>query len=96
MKDSMAGAPKSIISFKFHNAVVKFSKDICKLIRKDTGVNEVALSGGVFRNSYLLRSLTKELKNEEFVVYTNKLIATNDGGVALGQIVIANEILNNK
>ncbi|WP_241428310.1 hypothetical protein [Clostridium sp. DJ247] len=61
-----------------------------------SGVNEVALSGGVFQNSYLLRSLTKELKNEEFVVYTNKLIAINDGSVALGQIVIANEILNNK
>jgi len=96
IKDKMSGVKRNIISSKFHNTIIKFSVNTCKLIRKDIGVNEVALSGGVFQNSYLLRSLTKELKNEEFVVYTNKLIPTNDGGVALGQLIIANEILNSK
>lgn len=94
IKDKLLNEQDTIISDKFHNAIIKFSKDICKLIRKDTGVNEVALSGGVFQNSYLLKNLRSELENEKFVVYTNKLIPTNDGGVALGQIVIANEILN--
>lgn len=84
IKDKLIDEQDSAISDKFHNTIIKFSKDICKLIRKDTGVNEIALSGGVFQNSYLLKNLTNELKNEEFVVYTNKLIPANDGGVALG------------
>jgi hydrogenase maturation protein HypF len=94
IKDKLLGEEASLISDKFHNTIIKFSKEICKLIRKDTGINEVALSGGVFQNSYLLKNLINELENEKFIVYTNKSIPANDGGVALGQIVIANEILN--
>lgn len=94
IKDKLLGEEVCFISDKFHNTIIKFSKEICKLIRKDTGINEVALSGGVFQNSYLLKNMINELKNEKFVVYTNKLIPTNDSGIALGQIVIANEILN--
>jgi hydrogenase maturation protein HypF len=94
IKDKLVGEEACFISDKFHNTIIKFSKEICKLIREDTGINEVALSGGVFQNSYLLKNLINELENEKFIVYTNKLIPVNDGGVALGQIVIANEILN--
>lgn len=96
IRDKLLDEQDNVISDKFHNTIIKFSKDICKLIRKDTGINEVALSGGVFQNSYLLKNLSNELKNEEFVVYTNKLIPANDGGIALGQIVIANEVLSDK
>ncbi|AJA46816.1 carbamoyltransferase HypF [Clostridium pasteurianum DSM 525 = ATCC 6013] len=94
IKDKLSGEQKGIISDKFHNTIIKFSKDICRLIREDTGIDEVALSGGVFQNSYLLKNLRDELENENFVVYTNKLIPANDGGVSLGQIVIANEVLS--
>ncbi|MDP4145216.1 MAG: carbamoyltransferase HypF [Bacillota bacterium] len=94
IKDKIAGVNNKIMSAKFHNTIVKFSKDICKFIREDTGINEVALSGGVFQNTFLLKQLAAELANEEFVVYTNKLIPANDGGLALGQIIIANEIIN--
>jgi hydrogenase maturation protein HypF len=94
IKDKLLGEKPSIISDKFHNTIVKFTKDICKQIRKDTEINEIALSGGVFQNSILLKNLINEFKNEGFIVYSNKLIPTNDSGVALGQIVIANEILD--
>ncbi|MFT8313039.1 MAG: carbamoyltransferase HypF [Clostridium sp.] len=96
IRDKLLDEQDNVISDKFHSTIIKFSKDICKLIRKDTGINEVALSGGVFQNSYLLKNLSNELKNEEFLVYTNKLIPANDGGIALGQIVIANEVLSDK
>lgn len=95
IKDKFLGEQASVISDKFHNTIIKFSKEICSLIRNDTNINEVALSGGVFQNLYLLKNLVNELENENFIVYTNKVIPTNDGGVALGQIIIANEILNN-
>ncbi|EKQ56754.1 MULTISPECIES: carbamoyltransferase HypF [unclassified Clostridium] len=96
INDKFLGEQDCIISDKFHNTIVKFSKDLCKLIRKDIGISEVALSGGVFQNSYLLKNLINELEKEKFIVYTNKLIPANDGGLALGQIVIANEILKDK
>nr|WP_026038384.1 carbamoyltransferase HypF [Clostridium arbusti] len=96
IKDKLLDEQDNVISDKFHNTIVNFSKDICKLIRKDTDVNEIALSGGVFQNYYLLENLKDELKNEGFIVYINKLIPANDGGVALGQIVIANKVLSDK
>ncbi|WP_035302085.1 carbamoyltransferase HypF [Clostridium sp. DL-VIII] len=95
IKDRLSGKQASTMSDKFHNTIISLAKDMCKLIRKDTGINEVALSGGVFQNCILLKGLINELENENFSVYTNKLIPTNDSGVALGQIVIANEILRN-
>ncbi|MDS0527531.1 carbamoyltransferase HypF [Clostridium sp. SHJSY1] len=94
MKDKVRNISDGVIATKFHNTIIKFAKEICNLIRKDRGINEVALSGGVFQNKYLLNGLIEELKSSQFIVYTNKLIPSNDGGIALGQIIIANEILN--
>lgn len=83
----------AVISGKFHNSVVNFSVDMCNIIRKNTGLKEVALSGGVFQNSYLLKKLSNSLRENNFIVYTHKNFPSNDGGVALGQIAIANELL---
>ncbi|AAK78786.1 hydrogenase maturation protein HypF [Clostridium acetobutylicum] len=96
IQDKISGVTMGEMSSKFHNTVVEFSKDVCKLLRKKTAINQVALSGGVFQNSYLLKNLVDSLKKEAFIVYTNKEIPTNDGGIALGQIIVANEILNNR
>jgi len=50
----------------------------------------VALSGGVFQNRLLLRLTTAALQKEGFDVLTHRLVPPNDGGVSLGQAVIAN------
>ena len=81
------------MSIKFHNSIIKLTVDTCKLIRDNMNINTVALSGGVFQNSYLLENLLYELKKENFYVYTNKLIPSNDGGISVGQLAIANSIL---
>lgn len=91
VKDRQMNVSKEICSLKFHNTVVNFTVNMCKNISDITGVNEVVLSGGVFQNSYLLYNITTKLKNYNFTVYSNKIIPTNDGGISLGQIVIANE-----
>lgn len=93
IEDKEMGIPEAIISAKFHNSIIMFTKDLCNLIKKNTGVNKIALSGGVFQNSYILKNLTRELRELGFIVYTNKLVPINDGGVSLGQVIIANEIL---
>ncbi|CAH2213307.1 carbamoyltransferase HypF [Tepidibacter aestuarii] len=80
----------SIISKRFHNTVISFSVDMCKIIREKSGINSVALSGGVFQNEIILKGIYSELLNNGFEVYTHGEIPCNDGGISIGQLVIAN------
>jgi len=66
--------------------------EVCLRIREERGLNAVALSGGVFQNAFLLQGLTKGLHERDFRVYTHSKVPSNDGGIALGQAVIANAI----
>lgn len=78
------------ISLKFHNTVAEMIVRMCKLIAQDTGINQVALSGGVFQNRLLLRLTKSSLQKEGFNVLVHRLVPCNDGGISLGQAVIAN------
>jgi hydrogenase maturation protein HypF len=82
--------PTPVISLKFHHTVAKIITEMCKSIAGETGISEVALSGGVFQDRLLLRLATSALKREGFSVLTHHLVPCNDGGVSLGQAVIAN------
>ena len=90
--DMLAGTPPSIISTRFHRALVSH---ICLGARRwacDTNAEEggaVALSGGVFQNLLLAGLCTEALVREGFTVLQHRLVPTNDGGLALGQAVIA-------
>jgi len=63
---------------------------MCHLIADETGVNQVALSGGVFQNRLLLRKAVSLLESSGFQVFTHRQVPCNDGGISLGQAVIAN------
>lgn len=82
------------ISSKFHYTVISFTKDILEILRNRTGIDKIALSGGVFQNTFLLENLIDTLEKDNFFVYSHKNIPTNDGGVSLGQIIAADEIIN--
>ena len=83
------GAPPSKISGKFHRTISRLIVETCETIRFEEKLNRVILSGGVFQNIFLLSLVTKELKESGFEVYTHHLVPTNDGGISLGQAVIA-------
>jgi len=53
------------------------------------------LSGGVFQNSFLLEKICRDLEKNSFEVYTHKDLPSNDGGVAIGQMIIANALIEN-
>ncbi|MGK0466418.1 MAG: hydrogenase maturation protein HypF [Clostridium sp.] len=93
IKDRFSKVDVSIISLKFHNTICELTIDICKRIRERYKINEVALSGGVFQNKYLLTKIKSTLSIEKFKVYTQKKVPTNDGGLALGQLIIASELI---
>ncbi|MBN1893495.1 hypothetical protein JW906_03325, partial [bacterium] len=58
-------------------------------LREKTGLSVVALSGGCFMNRFLSERLSSGLSSEGFDVLTHSLVPANDGGLALGQAVIA-------
>jgi len=91
VEDMRRSFPPEVISFKFHNTIATMVSDICIGIRQRTGLDRVALSGGVFQNTLLLSLLVKKLRKEGFKVYIHHRVPTNDGGISLGQTVVASQ-----
>jgi hydrogenase maturation protein HypF len=77
------------IGSKFHWTLIRLFTELCGVISKDTGLNRVVLSGGVFQNSILLAGLIQSLTKKNFQVFTHKLVPPNDGGISLGQAMVA-------
>ncbi|MDP3981498.1 MAG: carbamoyltransferase HypF, partial [Chlamydiota bacterium] len=91
IKDVKSGVPNSVISARFHNSIVEMVVQVCTMLRDSRGIDDVVLSGGVFQNNFLLSRLVKKLKLQGFTVYSHKKVPCNDGGLSLGQAVIASE-----
>jgi hydrogenase maturation protein HypF len=89
IEDVMSGVPVSKISARFHNGLAACVSEICSRIRSETGLDGVALSGGVWQNITLLGRTLSLLKRDGFRVYLHREVPTNDGGLSLGQAVIA-------
>jgi hydrogenase maturation protein HypF len=82
----------SFISSKFHNTVAEAVAEVSEKMRRETSINKVVLSGGVFQNKYLVEKLLANLKQRKFEVFTNQLVPSNDSGISLGQLIIASKI----
>lgn len=91
--DVLEKRDRSEIAGQFHHAVANMIGDVCVALRKQTGVNTIGLTGGVFQNALLLRLTTANLKRFEFDVRTHRLVPPNDGGLAIGQALVAQEQL---
>jgi len=89
IRDLMDGLSASKISGKFHRTISRMIIDTCETIRSKEKLNRVVLSGGVFQNIFLLSLVTEDLKRSGFDVYTHHLVPPNDGGISLGQAVVA-------
>ena len=92
VRDLQRGLSQGSISAKFHYTLLEMLSEICIRIREKRSLNAVALSGGVFQNAFLLEGLTKRLHDKGFEVYTHSKVPTNDGGISLGQAVIADAL----
>jgi len=86
----------AIIATKFHNAIANLILVLCKQIENENNLHHVALSGGVWQNQYLLRKTYQILTEEGFSVLIHHNIPPNDGGISLGQAVIANKHFSKK
>jgi len=88
--DLQSGTNKAKISIRFHNTIARIISQLCQIISNLTGITQVVLSGGVFQNRLLLRKTVSLLETGGFTVFTHRQVPCNDGGISLGQAVIAN------
>lgn len=89
IKDLKEGIDKKVMAAKFHNTIAGFTLNLCVKIRENSGINKIALSGGVFQNKYLTEKVVSLLEDKGFKVYTQSKVPPNDGGISLGQAVVA-------
>lgn len=82
------------LSRRFHSTIVDIVAQMCIRLREKYSLNDVVLSGGVFMNEYLLVNTISTLRGKKFNVHYHKLVPSNDGGISLGQIVIADAKIN--
>jgi hydrogenase maturation protein HypF len=90
--DMSAGVPASTIAARFHNGLARMLCDVCVQLRQETGLSEIALSGGVFQNVTLLERATRLLQEAGFTIYTHRLVPPNDACISLGQAMVASVI----
>ena len=83
------GAPAPLIAARFHNGVAALIEDGCVLAREQHGLDTVALSGGVFQNVIVAERAAARLAARGFRVLTHSRVPCNDGGISLGQAVVA-------
>ncbi len=85
MDDKRAGVATPFIAARFHNALVNWIVEVAAR----AGPKQVVLSGGVFQNRYLTERAAAALESRGFDVYTHHRVPPNDGGIALGQVVMS-------
>lgn len=85
LDDSAAGVPAGAIARRFHNTAARW---IVRVAR-ETGFENVVLSGGVFQNAYLSERAVSGLRSAGFRVFLHQRVPPNDGGIALGQATLA-------
>jgi hydrogenase maturation protein HypF len=93
VRDVLAGRPVGLIAAVFHNTVATIVVEVCGRLRSAEGLERVCLSGGTFQNLYLLERAVAGLRSGGFEVFLHAKVPPNDGGIALGQAVVANAVM---
>jgi hydrogenase maturation protein HypF len=88
--DILKGIGHELIALKFHRTIIDFTLAAVLELNRETRIGKVVLSGGVMQNIVLLEGLLAALRKAGLSVYHSSLLPANDGAIALGQAVIAN------
>ena len=96
VEDLLAGRPAGEVSSRFHRTMAEVVVAGCEEVREAGGGGAVALSGGTFQNMLLLGQVVRLLEEKGFEVYRHRRVPTNDGGISLGQAVLADRAVRQK
>jgi hydrogenase maturation protein HypF len=89
VEDIRGGVDRGVIAARFHHTVAHLIADVCAMMARETGLTQVALGGGVFQNAYLVELLVEMLPQRGLEPLMHSQVPPNDGGLSLGQAVIA-------
>jgi hydrogenase maturation protein HypF len=89
VRDVREGVPVRLVAARFHNGLARGVVRGCDLLREETGLGRVALSGGAWQNRRLLHLAVGGLEEAGFEVLRHRIVPPNDGGIALGQAAVA-------
>ncbi len=89
MEDLLARVAPAVVARRFHETVAEATATTAARLARDRGVSTVCLTGGVFQNRLLLDGVTRRLAAGELRVLSPSATPANDGGLALGQAMIA-------
>jgi hydrogenase maturation protein HypF len=94
LADYQWGKSAGEIAFRFHQTVADLIIKVALKVRKERAINKICLSGGVFQNILLLDLAYSQLTTKGFEVFTHRQVPPNDGGIAFGQGIIAEQMLS--
>ena len=77
------------ISRRFHNGLVEVLAELASRLREKSGLQRVCLSGGTFQNAYLFERVCERMGKENFRVFSHGEVPAGDGGLSLGQALVA-------
>jgi hydrogenase maturation protein HypF len=87
--DLRAGVGPDVVAARFHRGVSGLVHRVCVRARERHGLDTVALTGGVFANTLLSSACAATLRDDGFTVLRHRLVPPGDGGLALGQLMVA-------
>jgi hydrogenase maturation protein HypF len=93
VRDHRRGRPREEIAGRFHRTIAAATLEACRAVRETTGLRRVCLSGGVFANDLLTSDLAARLEAAGFDVFLPRRAPVGAGGLALGQVLVANASL---
>ncbi len=96
VEDLLAGREVGEISSKFHRTMAEVVVAGCERVREESGTSAVALSGGTFQNMLLMRQVLELLEAGGFAVHRHRRVPANDGGLALGQAMLADSVFKGR
>ncbi len=89
VSDLRGGVPVGILSRRFHLGLVSALGATVERVRRPSGLERVCLSGGSFQNVFLFENLVRRLTAAGFSVFTHAEVPAGDGGLSLGQALVA-------
>jgi hydrogenase maturation protein HypF len=95
IRDLRKGRGPAEVAGRFHRTLAAATLAVCRLIRVQTGVEDVVLAGGVFNNDLLLSDTAARLQSFGLRAHTASAVPVGDGGLALGQVYVAGAVRGN-
>ncbi len=95
LDDLKNGEDRAVVAARFHQGIVKAVSELAGMLAKEKSLRTVVLSGGVFQNRLILEGVSEALTSEGLRVLSPQLYPANDGGISLGQAVIAAATMQN-